>query len=341
MIITSLITLSVLVFLALSFEFINGFHDTANAVATTISTKALSPIQAIIISALFNLIGAFSGLAVAHTIINSFAAPELITNLVLFSALCSAITWNLFTWYFGIPSSSSHALIGGLVGGVIIQSGFGKVVYKNVAIKVIAPMVISPIAGFFIASAIVILLTLLFSRIRNLNKMSNRIKDLQVFSNAFLSFSHGSNDAQKTMAIVTLILFNCKIINDTSVIPLFVIVVCAVCMSLGTLMGGVRIIKTLSTRVAKLKPINGFAAELSAATMILLGARFGFPLSTTHAVSGSIMGAGISGKLGANFNIIKNMLVAWIITMPICIVLAAVYFMIYKMCCIIFAYLVY
>jgi PiT family inorganic phosphate transporter len=315
----------VLIFIALSFEFINGFHDTANAVATSISTKSLEPFQAIAISALFNLLGALSGTAVAVTIAEGFADPNLATNGVILSALLSAITWNLITWTFGIPSSSSHTLIGGLIGAIGFECGFNKINLYSLLHKVLLPMVISPLSGFIVASFIAIILTKLLLKGKfNPRNVNNNIRELQVISTAFLSFSHGAGDSQKTMGIITLVLFNMNLINTIKV-PQWVIIVCACCMAMGTLSGGVRVIKTLSTRVAKLTPASGFAAEITSASILFIGAKLGMPLSTTHAVSGSIMGAGATGKFGINISILKNMIIAWTLTIPVSIIISGLY----------------
>ena len=316
------LTAIVIIIIALIFEFINGFHDTANAVATSISTKSLEPFQAISLSAICNLVGALSGTAVAVTIAKGFADPTLATHPVIVSALIAAIVWNLLTWSVGIPSSSSHALIGGLVGAIIFDNNFHVINYTTVINKVILPMIISPLVGFFLAATIVIIVHKVLKNNTTARKTNNFIRELQVLSTAFLSFSHGANDAQKTMGIITLTLFNCQLISKCEV-PGWVILICAICMALGTLSGGMRIIKTLSTRVAKLKPASGFAAELSSAIVLFVGSRFGMPLSTTHAVSGSIMGAGSStGKFGVNWGVVKSMVIAWFLTFPICMLLA-------------------
>jgi len=314
----------VIISIALVFEFINGFHDTANAVATSISTKSLEPFQAILVAAVFNLIGALSGTAVAVTIAKGFAAPQLATDIVILSALLAAVTWNLITWAFGIPSSSSHALIGGLVGAIAYNSGVAAVNFAGVMNKVILPMIVSPILGFIMASIIAIGLTRLLQHNKEPRKTNNYIREVQVVSTAFLSFSHGTNDAQKTMGIITLTLFNFHLIHSVAV-PQWVILLCAICMASGTMAGGVRIIKTLSTRVAKLKPASGFAAEISSATLLFIGAKLGMPLSTTHAVSGSIMGAASTNKLGLNLSLARNIVIAWVLTLPICGLIAGGY----------------
>lgn len=311
--------------IALFFEFINGFHDTANAVATSISTKSLEPLQAIAIAAIFNLIGAFSGTAVALTIATGFADPALVNSNVILAALLAAISWNLFTWYFGIPSSSSHALIGGLVGAIIFNHGFYVINYHTVLDKVFLPMVLSPILGFILSALLVAFIYRLLRDNTEPRKTNNSIRELQVVSTAFLSFSHGANDAQKTMGVITLTLFNCHVLSKCEV-PDLVILACALCMALGTICGGMRIIKTLSTRVAQLKPASGFAAELSSASLLFLGSRFGIPLSTTHAVSGSIMGAGSAGgKFGVNWAVVRNMVTSWVLTFPITAIISGGY----------------
>ncbi|MCC2644674.1 MAG: inorganic phosphate transporter [Burkholderiales bacterium] len=315
------IAVIVIIVIALFFEFINGFHDTANAVATSISSKSLEPHQAIFISAFFNLIGALCGTAVAVTIAKGFADPSLATNSVIFSALSAAIIWNLATWYFGIPSSSSHALIGGLVGAIMFNNSWHVINFATIANKVVLPMIISPILGFIMAMLIVILIHKGLKNNTQPRKTNNFIREIQVLSTAFLSFSHGTNDAQKTMGIITLTLFASNLIPTCSV-PFWVIIACAICMALGTLFGGAKIIKTLSTRVAKLTPSSGFAAEISSAMLLFIGSRFGMPLSTTHAVAGSIMGAGNVSHFGVNWSIVKNILIAWVLTFPACAIVA-------------------
>lgn len=321
---STIVVAIIIIVIALIFEFINGFHDTANAVATSIATKSLEPLQAISVSAIFNLLGAMSGTAVAVTITKGFADPALATHPIIFATLIAAITWNLTTWYFGIPSSSSHALIGSLVGAIIFDNGWKAVSYSNIVTKVLIPMIVSPVLGFVCAFLIVLLIFALLKNNSIPRQTNNFIRELQVLSTAFLSFSHGTNDAQKSMAIITLTLFNCNLISKCEV-PTWVIMLCAICMALGTISGGIKIIRTLSTRVAKLMPSSGLAAELSSAILLFVGSRFGMPLSTTHAVSGSIMGAGSTGRLGVNWAIVKNIIIAWVLTFPTCALLAGLY----------------
>ena len=320
-------TITIVIFiitLALAFEFINGFHDTANAVATSVATRSLTPFQAIILAAICNIIGALISTNVALTIGKGLVDASAITGIVIVAALFAAITWNLLTWWFGIPSSSSHALIGGLIGAAWVHNGASSINLTNLSYKVILPMIASPILAFALSFIVMIIMTKIFSGSQNPRKTNNYIREMQVLSTAFLSLSHGSNDAQKTMAIISLTLLSYGMI-DTMHIPTWVILACAICMGLGTLSGGMRIIKTLSTRVAKLKPANGFAAELSSASLIFIASILGFPVSTTQAASGSIMGAGATGKKTLRWDIIKRMVVAWCLTIPICMLLSILF----------------
>ncbi len=313
-----------IIFVALLFEFINGFHDTANVVATTIATRSLSPYQAIIIAAIFNFIGAFLGTGVATTISTGLVDSSLVTHTVLIAALASAISWNLITWALGIPSSSSHALIGSLAGAVIATEGFSVIHYSMLVNKVIVPMLLSPLLAFFLAFFIILIVMRLLHNNANPRKANNFIREIQVLSSSLLALSHGSNDAQKTMSIITLALFGCGMVKDVSHIPLWVIVLCAIAMALGTLSGGMKIIRTLSTRVAKLRPANGFAAELSSGLLILAASHFGLPVSTTQAASGSIMGAGYTGRVGLNWGVVRSMVTAWVLTLPCCMLMGVV-----------------
>lgn len=321
----SIILIAIIV-VALIFEFINGFHDTANIVATSIATRSLSPSQAIIIAALFNFIGAFLGTGVATTISKGLVDASVVSHIVLIAALASAISWNLLTWALGIPSSSSHALIGSLAGAVIAANGVATVHFTTLISKVVVPMVLSPIMAFFLAFALILLVMRLLHNNTNPRQANNFIRELQVLSSSLLALSHGSNDAQKTMSIITLALAGYGFVSDVGHIPVWVIVVCAFAMSLGTLTGGMKIIKTLSTRVAKLRPANGFAAELSSGLLILGASHFGLPVSTTQAASGSIMGAGSTGRVGVNWLVVRAMATAWILTLPACMLGGAVIF---------------
>lgn len=319
---TSMVLIAIIV-VALGFEFINGFHDTANVVATPIATRSLSPYQAIIIAAIFNFIGAYFSTGVAKTITSGLFDSHLVSHMLLIAALISAISWNLITWVFGIPSSSSHALIGSLIGGVIASEGYSAVKWSGLFNKVILPMLFSPFLAFFVALFIMVIMSLLMQKNQQPRKTNNFIRELQVLSASLLAYSHGSNDAQKTMAVITLALFSFGIVHDASTIPNWVIIICAVAMAGGTLAGGMRIIKTLSSRLAKLKPANGFSAELSSGALILAASHFGLPVSTTQAASGSIMGAGYTGK-GINWKVVRQMAIAWCITLPISAIFSAI-----------------
>jgi inorganic phosphate transporter, PiT family len=326
-----MIVLFIIILIALLFEFSNGFHDAANVVATPIATKSLSPYQALAIAAIFNFIGAFMSTAVATTISKGLVDANVVTHLVLVAALLSAIGWNLLTWAFGIPSSSSHALIGSLVGAVIAVSNLSAVHLSTLVEKVVIPMLLSPIMAFFLAMIFMVFMIRILHRTRKPRKRNNYIREMQVFSTSLLALSHGSNDAQKTMSIITLALFSFSVVPSVSHIPVWVIALCATTMALGTLTGGMRIIKTLSTRVAKLGPANGFAAEMSSGLLILAASHVGLPVSTTQAASGSIMGSGYTTNNGKiNWSVVKKMVVAWCITLPCCIMFSAgVYYILF------------
>lgn len=311
-----------IIVVALFFEFTNGFHDAANVVATPIATKSLTPYQAIGLAAFFNFLGAFFGTAVAATISKGLVDTSVVTDIVLISALLGAISWNFFTWSFGIPSSSSHALIGSLVGAVIISSSYQDVNYVTVIHKVIIPMISSPIMAFFLALIICIILLNIFMRFFMVRTTNKYIREMQVLSISLLSFSHGSNDAQKTMSIITLALLSAGVVQTTQV-PNWVIVLCGVAMGLGTLSGGKKIIKTLSAKLSKLEPVNAVSAELSSGILVLGASHIGLPVSTTQVASGSIMGAGYADS-GVNWKVVKKMVTAWVLTIPACIIVTSV-----------------
>jgi PiT family inorganic phosphate transporter len=306
--------LAVLV-LAVLFDYINGFHDTANAIATSVATRALRPAYAIAMAASFNFIGAFAGTAVAKTIGAGLVDEQTTTQVVVAAALIGAITWNLITWRLGIPSSSSHALIGGLMGATIIASGTGALKLDGIVNKVVIPLFSSPIIGFVGAFCLMVALFWIFRRAHR-RPLARRFRRLQLVSAGFMAFSHGSNDAQKTMGIITLALFSAGMIPTVDV-PAWVIVVSATAISLGTAAGGWRIMKTMGHRVVDLEPIHGFAAETTAATVLYATAHLGMPVSTTHVISSAIMGVGTSkGAHGVRWGVARNILVAWIITIP-------------------------
>lgn len=316
---TFLLLVSVII-LATIFDFINGFHDTANAIATSVSTRVLSPRAAVFMAVALNLLGALSGTAVAKMVGSGLVEAASITQITIISALLSAIIWDLITWYLGLPTSSSHAILSGVVGAAIATSGARVIMSKGVY-KVLIGLFFSPILGFILGLILMLLLIKIFrgSAPALVTKLFSR---LQIVSAAYMAFSHGSNDAQKTMGIITMALVSYYKLPDFHV-PLWVIMLCAATMAFGTAAGGWKIIKTLGVRLVHLKPIHGFAAEMSAATIIEVASRIGLPLSTTHVISSTIMGVGSSKRLSAvRWGIGGNIVIAWILTLPACSVLA-------------------
>ena len=309
------LALVIVVALAVVFDYINGFHDTANAIATSVATRALRPLHAILMATTFNFVGAFAGTAVAKTIGAGLVVEATSTQTVIVAALLGAIAWNLFTWYLGLPSSSSHALIGGLLGSTIVAAGTGALKVDGIVAKVLVPMVTSPLVGFTGAFVLMLILYWVFRRARR-KPMARAFRRLQVLSAAYMAFSHGSNDAQKTMGIITLALFAGHVIPTVDVPP-WVIVVAASALSLGTAVGGWRIMRTMGHRVVELEPVHGFAAETTAATVLLVTAHLGMPVSTTHVISSAIMGVGSArGPKGVRWGVARRILLAWIVTLP-------------------------
>jgi inorganic phosphate transporter, PiT family len=301
--------------LAIAFDYINGFHDTANAIATSVSTRALTPGWAIAMSAVANFTGALIGTEVAKTIGSGLIDTNVESQSVIAAALVGAIAWNLLTWRLGIPSSSSHALIGGLLGAALISAGIGSWQMDGVLNKVLIPLVASPLIGFVIG---LLLMGLIFNVFRRAHpgRLNATFRRLQVISAAYMAFSHGSNDAQKTMGIMTLALVTAGV-QTTFEPPLWVILTAATAISLGTAGGGWRIIKTMGTKVVKLDPVHGFAAETTAATVIFGATHFGMPVSTTHVISSAIMGVGSSDRLKTvRWGVARSIVMAWILTLP-------------------------
>jgi PiT family inorganic phosphate transporter len=315
----------VVIGLAVIFDYINGFHDTANAIATSVSTRALRPEQAIAMSATANFVGALTGTAVAKTISAGLAdtPPGPDGQTIVAAALVGAIVWNLITWRFGIPSSSSHALIGGLLGAVIASVGPSAIKVQGVLEKVVIPLIASPILGVVVGFASMVVILNVFQH-ANPHRINERFRRLQVLSAAFMAFSHGSNDAQKTMGIMTLALVAAGLLPTDAPIPLWVIVLAATAISAGTAFGGWRIIKTMGQRVVKLDPVHGFAAETTAASIIYAASHFGAPVSTTHVISSAIIGVGASDRLSAvRWGVAGNIVIAWILTIPASALVAA------------------
>ncbi len=310
------------VVLAVLFDYINGFHDTANAIATSVATRALRPQVAVLMAAAFNFIGAFAGTAVATTIGAGLVEEQTTTQAIVAAALIGAIAWNLITWWYSLPSSSSHALIGGLLGATIIAAGTGALKIQGIVDKVLIPMVTSPIIGFVGALVLMVALAWVFRR-SSRKPMAGLFRRLQVGSAGFMAFAHGSNDAQKTMGIITLALFSAGAIGSIEV-PAWVIVVSASALSLGTAVGGWRIMRTMGHRVAELEPVHGFAAETTAATVLVGTAHFGMPVSTTHVISSAILGVGTSQGLRAvRWGVARNIFIAWVLTIPAAGIMAA------------------
>jgi inorganic phosphate transporter, PiT family len=325
----------IVVLVALSFDFTNGFHDTANAIATSVSTHALSPRLAVLLSAVMNFLGAFVTLKVATTISKGIVDPSKydVTLVMVLAALMGAIGWNLLTWAYGLPSSSSHALIGGLVGAGIASLGVGAISWGGIVQKMIIPLVISPILGFVLAYAGMLVIFWVFRQARP-RPVHRGFRFAQILSAAFVSFSHGTNDAQKTMGVIALALvggpalFGQKLSTaDVSAghIPLWVVAAAATSMAFGTYFGGWRIIRTMGTRLYKMDPAQGFDAQTIAAIIIQAASHFGLPVSTTHVVTGSVLGAGSSQSFSAvRWGVGINIVLAWIITLPMAALFAAV-----------------
>ncbi len=318
-----LLTILVVVF-ALAFDFINGFHDTANAIATSVSTRALKTRTAIMMAAIMNFIGALAFTGVAKTISKDIVDPFVLENgsLVILAALTSAILWNLITWYFGIPSSSSHALIGSIAGAAISAAGFGILNYSGF-LKILQALLISP----FIALAGGFLVMWLFKvtlKNRNLFKTNKRIRYMQIGTAALQSFTHGTNDAQKAMGIITMALIAAEM-QTSDDIQLWVRIAAATAMGLGTSIGGYKIIKTVGGKIMKIRPVNGIAADLSSAVIIFGATLIHLPVSTTHVISSAIMGVGSAQRVkGVNWGMAQKIVITWVITLPISALIAAI-----------------
>lgn len=313
----SIIIVAFTVLLALTFDFINGFHDTANAIATAVSTRALRLRVAIMLAAVMNFLGAITFTGVAKTIAKDIVDPYHITNgsIVIMAALISAILWNLLTWYYGIPSSSSHTLIGSIAGAAIAADGFAILNYHGF-LKIIQALVSSPLLAFAIGYLMLQLLKVVFKHAK-LYETNRNLRKFQIITVALQAFTHGTNDAQKSMGIITMALMTAGYHTGNS-IPLWVQVSCALAMALGTSTGGWRIIKTVGTQIVKIRPLSGVAADLTSAIIIFSATHFGLPVSTTHVIASSIMGVGTAYRPRAvKWNTGKKMLVAWVITLPI------------------------
>ena len=333
-----MLTLLILVVVfALIFDYINGFHDAANAIATVVSTGVLPVRTAVLMAALLNFIGACTGTAVAKTIASGFADPAVVTQVVVLATLIAASLWNLLTWWLGIPSSSSHALIGGLAGAVVARGGIHAFSWKALYAKVLIPLVTSPAVGFVLGLFFMIGIIWLLRRSRpvTVNVLSRRA---QLVSASLMAFAHGSNDAQKSMGIITLALLSLVASHqghllphwmlpgdgvDKHTVPLWVIIACAGAIALGTAGGGQRIIKTMGSKIIRISPLQGFVAETAGAITILTASKLGIPVSTTHCISASIMGVGAARRISAvRWGVAGNILTAWVLTVPISALIA-------------------
>lgn len=313
----------ILVAIALIFDFLNGFHDSANAISTVVSTRALSPKYAVAWAAFFEFAAVFFvGVHVAKTIGTGIINPSIVDNSLILSALCGAIIWNIITWYFGLPSSSSHALIGGLIGAGLMKGGT-KVLVWNGIIKTSVFIVLSPTIGL-VLGLFMMILVLNVSRYSAPDKTNSLYRRLQLISSAIYCMGHGSNDAQKTMGVIAMILFSQGMLGPTFYVPLWVVIICYVVISLGIMSGGWRIVKTMGTKITKLEPPGGFCVEMAAAVSIIGASLAGIPVSTTHTVTGAIVGVGSTRRLTAvRWGVAGNIVWAWILTIPIAALISA------------------
>ena len=319
---TVTLVLVMLVILALVFDFMNGFHDAANSIATIVSTGVLKPYQAVAWAAFFNFIAILLvEMKVAATVGKGIVSPDVVTNQVIFGALIGAIAWNVITWWYGLPSSSSHALIGGLIGATIAQAGTGPLLAPGIT-KTTAFIVVAPVLGMVLGGGLMVLVSWVCRRLSQ-RQTDRWFRRLQLVSSALYSIGHGTNDAQKTMGIIWLLLIAAGLTTRDH-LPGWVIVSCFVAIALGTLFGGWRIVKTMGQRITKLRPVGGFAAETGGAVTLFLASNFGIPVSTTHTITGSIIGVGSSQRVRAvRWGVAGNIIMAWIVTIPASAMLAA------------------
>lgn len=321
------------IIVALVFDYINGFHDCANSIASVVSTKVLSPRQAVLFGAVLEATGALLGVNVAKTIGAGIIASDTITLQVILCALITAVIWNLITWWFGLPSSSSHALIGGLLGSAFIHAGLDTINFAILFEKVIVPMFASPVVGFCVGFTVMCAFLRLFYKMKP-DVINRRFKRVQIVASGLMALSHGLNDAQKTMGVITMALITGGVLvmpEGEFNIPIYVKLTCAVTMAMGTMSGGWKIIKTMGSKIIKLKPLSGAASDFSASSIVLLASIFGIPLSTTHVVSTSIMGVGTALKgSGVRTNIIGNIVTAWVLTIPCCVTMSLIIYSVLK-----------
>jgi PiT family inorganic phosphate transporter len=321
----SIYVLGLLVFLALVFDFMNGFHDAANAIATVVSTGVLRPQTAVAMSAMFNFVAIFTvGLHVASTVGKGTVDPHIVDHYVVFGALVGAIIWNVITWYYGIPSSSSHALIGGLVGAAVAKSGTGALVGGGL-LKTVQWIILSPLLGFILGSLVMLAVSWIFVRTPP-RKVDTWFRRLQLFSAAAYSLGHGGNDAQKTIGIIWMLLIVAGVSKaGDAAPPLWVVIACYTAISMGTLFGGWRIVRTMGQKITKLKPVGGFCAESGGAITLFIASAIGVPVSTTHTITGAIVGVGSAQKASAvRWGVAGNIVWAWVFTIPASAFMAAI-----------------
>jgi inorganic phosphate transporter, PiT family len=315
-----------LIAVALAFDFLNGLHDAANSIATIVSTRVLRPRYAVMWAAFFNFIAfLFFGLHVAETVGIGIVGANVVDASVIFAALMGAIIWNVITWWAGIPSSSSHALIGGLIGAGISKAGTGAIVWAGL-LKTASAIVLSPMTGFFLALLLVLIVSWLFVRATP-RAVDGTFRSLQFVSASLYSLGHGGNDAQKTMGIIAVLLFSQGHLGSEFHVPFWVVLVCQAAMGLGTLIGGWRIVHTMGSKITRLTPIQGFCAETGGAITLFAATWLGVPVSTTHTITGSIIGVGAARKVSAvRWNVASNIVFAWVITLPAAALIAALFY---------------
>lgn len=313
---SSLVLIGFIIVLALLFDFLNGFHDAANSIATIVSTRVLKPYMAVLWAAFFNFIAfLFFKLKVASTIGTGMVNPGIVDPIFILAALSGAIIWNLLTWYYGLPSSSSHALIGGLLGAAVVKSGWHSINFAGIS-KVLVSIILSPLLGLVIGLLFIFLITRFFFHSPR-HKIDRLFRKLQLVSSALISLGHGGNDAQKTMGIIAILLFSAGLLGPEFHVPLWVVIACNLTIAVGTMCGGWRIVRTMGMKITKLQPVSGFAAETASAMTLFLATGLGVPVSTTHTITGAIMGVGSLQRASAvRWGVAKNVVLAWIITIP-------------------------
>jgi len=317
--------MAILVVVALLFDFMNGFHDAANSIALMVSTRLLTPQAAVIWAAFFNFVAfLFFGLQVAKTVGSGIVSPAIIDNAVIFGALCGAISWNVITWWFGIPSSSSHALVGGLVGAALAKSGWSAIVAQGL-FKTSAAIILSPLFGLVLALILSIALLWIFQK-ASPHPVERTFNKLQFLSSSLYSLGHGGNDAQKTMGIIAVLLFSNGYLQGGFHVPFWVVMACQVAMGLGTLFGGWRIVRTMGLGITRIRPTGGFCAQTSGAVALFLATWMGIPVSTTHTITGAIVGVGLSRRVSAvRWGLASRIVWAWVLTIPISGLVAALF----------------